>query len=102
MAHNFPLPQLRDAYQSEETGFIVDGRLKYDMSILVRNKMCFFAARTDALPVPELTPNPKRIWAYLNLEQIDPPEVRICGYWKYTTSTDQGYDRWIWTPRSGG
>ena len=99
MAHNFRCRSFGDAYQSEETGFIVDGRLKYDMSILVRNKMCFFAARTDALPVPELTPNPKRIWRTFNLEQIDPPEVRDMRILEiHYIDRTKAYDRWIWTP----
>lgn len=99
MAHNFRCRSFGDAYQSEETGFIVDGRLKYDMSILVRNKMCFFAARTDALPVPELTPNPKRIWRTFNLEQIDPPEVRDMRILEiHYIDRTKPYDRWIWTP----
>jgi hypothetical protein len=99
MAHNFRTRSFGDAYQSEEKGYIVDGRLKYDMSILIRNKMCFFAARTDTPPVPELTPNPKGIWRTFTMEQIDPPEVRDMRILEiHYIDRMKAYDRWMWTP----
>ena len=99
MAHNFRCRSFGDSYQSEEKGFIVDGRLKYDMSVLIRNKMCFFAGRTDVPPVPELTPNPKRIWRTFTMEQIEPPEVRDMRILEiHYIDRTKPYDRWMWTP----
>ena len=72
MAHNFRTRSYGDAYKSVEKGFIVDGRLKYDMDIELRNNMCFFAARTDTPPAPEFDPNPKQIWRSFFMEQIRP------------------------------
>ena len=53
MAHNFRTRSFGDSYYSEDRGYIVDGRLKYDMNIVINNNMCFFAARTDTPPAPE-------------------------------------------------
>jgi hypothetical protein len=61
--------------------------------------MCFFAGRTDAPPVPELTPNPKRIWRTFTMEQIDPPEVRDMRILEiHYIDRTKPYDRWMWTP----
>ncbi len=99
MAHNFRTRSFGDTYRSEEKGHMVDGRLKYDMSVLIRNEMCFFAGRTDTPPVPEYDPNPKKIWRAYFMDQIDPPEVRDMRILEiHYTDRTKAYDRWMWTP----
>ena len=99
MAHNFRTRSFGDSYSSVEKGYIIDGKLKYDMGIEVRNIMCFFAARTDTPTTPELVPNPKRIWRSFFLEQIDPPEVRDLKVLEvHYIDRMKPYDRWVWTP----
>jgi len=99
MAHNFRTRSYGDSYKSVEKGYIVDGRLNYDMGIELRNNMCFFAARTDTPPSPEFIPNPKGIWRSFFMEQIDPPEVRDLRILEiHYIDRMKPYDRWIWTP----
>jgi len=99
MAHNFRTRSFGDAYKSVDKGYIVDGRLKYDMSIEIRNNMCFFAARTDTPTTPELIPNPKQIWRAFSMEQISPPEVRDMRIMEiHYKDRTKAYDRWLWIP----
>jgi len=72
--------------------------LKYDMSILVRNKMCFFAAAPMPCRYRSSLQTQKNL-AYFNLEQIDPPEVRDMRILEiHYIDRTKAYDRWIWTP----
>jgi hypothetical protein len=99
MAHNFRTRSFGDAYKSVDKGYIVDGRLKYDMDAELRMNMNFFAGRTDTPPVPEYEQNPKKIWRSYFMEQIAPPEVRDMLFLEiHYIDRTKAYDRWIWTP----
>lgn len=100
MAHNFRTRSFGDAYYSEDSGYIVDGRLKYDMNILINNNMCFFAARTDTPPAPEFPKNPKQIWRAFQMLQLDPPEVRNMRIMEiHYKDRTKPYDSWFWMPQ---
>jgi len=53
MAHNFRNRTYGDGYTSIDNGYIIDGRLKYDMASKLQNNIAFFSGRTDVEPVPE-------------------------------------------------
>jgi len=99
MAHNFRCRNYGDGYVSQEKGFIIDGRLKYDMDILIKNTMNFFSGRTDTPPVPEYPENPKNIWRAFQMLQLAPPETRNMRIMEITYKDRmKPYDSWFWMP----
>ena len=99
MAHNFRCRDYGDAYKGHDVGFIVDGKLKYDMSSEIRNNMCFFAGRTDTPPVPEFPDNPKQIWRAFSMLQLAPPETRNMRIMEiHYKDRTKAYDSWFWQP----
>lgn len=99
MAHNFRCRNFGDSYSSNEHGFIVDGRIRYDMRLMIENNICFFSGRTDKPPVPEFPHNPKKLWRAFTMLQKDPPEVRNMRIMELHYSDRlKAYDSWIWNP----
>jgi hypothetical protein len=99
MAHNFRCRDYGDAYKGHDVGFIIDGKLKYDMSSEIRNNMCFFAGRTDTPPVPEFPDNPKQIWRAFSMLQLAPPETRNMRIMEiHYKNRTKAYDSWFWQP----
>ncbi|MCP4714405.1 MAG: DUF1329 domain-containing protein, partial [Deltaproteobacteria bacterium] len=76
MAHNYRNRNYGDSYTSLEKGYIIDGRLKYDMDMQIQNNINFFSGRTDVPPIPEYEKNPKKIWRAFQMLQLAPPETR--------------------------
>ncbi len=99
MAHNFRSRTYGDSYNSRDVGFIVDGRLKYDMDIEIENNINFFAGRTDVPPVPEYEKNPKQIWRAFTMLQLAPPETRNMRIMEINYKDRmKAYDSWFWMP----
>ncbi len=99
MAHNFRVRSYGDAYTSVEKGFIIDGRLKYDMDLKIKNNLCFFSGRTDVPPVPEFESNPKQIWRAFTMLQLAPPETRDMRIMEiHYKDRMKAYDSWFWMP----
>jgi hypothetical protein len=99
MAHNFRTRSAGDSNKTSEQGYIVDGRLKYDMSLEIHNNMLFFAGRTDKPPVPELQDNTAQIWRAFSMLQIQPPETRNLRILElHYKDRMKAYDSWIWNP----
>lgn len=99
MAHNFRSRTFGDGYISEDIGWTVDGRLKYDMSNLVKSNYCFFAARLDTPPAPEFSDNPKQIWRAYTMLQLEPPETRDMRIMEIQYKDQmKAYDSWMWVP----
>ena len=99
MAYNFRTRTYGDAYRSEDGGHIVDGKLKYDMSIKLKNNLCFFAGRTDTPPLPEFPENPKNIWRAFTMMQLAPPETRNQRIMEIQYKDFmKPYDMWFWLP----
>lgn len=97
IAHNFRCRNYGDSYSSKEAGYIVDGRLKYDMDIRIENNMNFFSGRTDVPPIPEYPKNPKQIWRAFQMLQLAPPEVRDMRIMEITYKDRmKPYDSWFW------
>jgi len=99
MAHNFRCRNYGDGYTNQDTGYIIDGKLKYDMSLVVQNNMCFFSGRTDTPPIPEYPDNPKQIWRAFSMLQLAPPETRNMRIMEinYKDRMKQ-FDSWYWMP----
>ena len=99
MAHNFRCRNFGDSYTSKEEGFIIDGKLHYDLALEINNNMCFFSGRTDKPPVPELPHNPKDIWRAFTMLQKQPPEVRNIRIMElHYKDRLKAYDSWFWNP----
>lgn len=99
MAHNFRTRSTGDSYKSTEVGYIVDGKLKYDMSLEIHNNLLFFSGRTDKPPVPEFQKNPSQIWRAFSFLQIQPPETRNLRILElHYKDRMKAYDSWIWNP----
>ena len=99
MAYNFRTRNYGDTLKTNERGFIVDGRMKYDMSVEIHNNYCFFSGRVDAPPVPEFPDNPKQIWRAFTMEQLQPPEVRNMRIMEiHYKDFSKPYDSWFWMP----
>jgi len=99
LAHNFRTRTLGDTYKSTDSGFIVDGRLKYDMDSNLDNNLCFFSGRTDMPPVPEYENNPKDIWRAFSMHQLAPPETRNMRIMEISYNDRmKPYDSWYWMP----
>jgi len=99
MSHNFRSRSFGDAYKSTDWGYIVDGRLKYDMDLKIINNMCFFSGRTDTPPVPEFPQNPKQIWRAFTMLQLAPPETRNMRIMEiHYQDRIKPYDSWFWMP----
>jgi len=99
MAHNYRCRNYGDSYRSAESGYIIDGRLKYDMAIEIQNNMCFFSGRTDVPPVPEFSKNPKNIWRAFQMLQLAPPETRNMRIMEISYKDRmKPYDSWFWFP----
>ncbi len=99
MAHNFRSRNFADGYSSIEKGFIIDGRLKYDMDLEIANNLLFFSGRTDLSPIPEFEDNPKQIWRAFMLHQLAPPETRNMRIMEiHYKDRTKAYDSWFWMP----
>jgi hypothetical protein len=99
MAHNYRMRTYGDGYSSTEKGYIIDGRLKYDMDIEIQNNLNFFAGRTDVPPVPEYEDNPKQIWRAFTMLQLAPPETRNMRIMEINYKDQmKAYDSWFWMP----
>lgn len=99
MAHNFRCRSFGDAYTSLEKGFIIDGRMKYDMDLEIDNSMNFFSGRTDTPPVPEYPKNPKQLWRAFQMLQLAPPETRNMRIMEVSYKDRmKPYDSWFWMP----
>jgi len=99
MAHNYRCRSFGDSYKSQDRGYIVDGKLKYDMSSEIDNNLCFFSGRTDTPPVPEITPNPKQIWRAFTMLQLAPPETRNMRIMEINYNDRmKPFDSWFWMP----
>jgi hypothetical protein len=99
MAHNFRTKNFGDGYSNKATGYIVDGKLKYDMELGFDMDMNFFCGRTDTPPVPEYPDNPKQLWRAYVSSQMNPPEVRNMKILEveYKDFT-KPFDSWYWMP----
>lgn len=99
MAHNFRCRNYGDNQKTHEEGFIVDGRLKYDLRLAIQANVCFFSGRVDMPPVPELPDNPRQIWRAFHMVQNEPPEVRNMRILEvHYKDRLKAYDSWIWQP----
>ncbi len=99
MAHNFRNRCAGDSIKTNETGHIVDGRLKYDMSVKIHNNYQYFSGRTDVPPVPEFPENPKQIWRAFTMLQLAPPETRDMRIMEINYKDRmKPYDSWFWMP----
>ncbi len=99
MAHNFRARAFGDGYSSIEKGFIIDGRLRYDMDLEIANNLLFFAGRTDLAPVPEFENNPRGIWRAFSMLQLAPPETRNMRIMEvHYKDRTKAYDSWFWMP----
>jgi len=99
MAHNFRTRCYGDGYRNQDNANIVDGRLKYDMSVEIKNNLCFFSGRTDTPPLPEFPHNPKQIWRAFTMLQLAPPETRNMRIMEiHYKDTLKPYDSWFWMP----
>ena len=99
MAYNYRTRNYGDTLKTNEKGYIVDGRMKYDMSVEIHNNYCFFSGRVDAPPVPEFPNNPKQIWRAFTMEQLQPPEVRNMRIMEiHYKDFSKPYDSWFWMP----
>ncbi len=99
MAHNFRTRSTGDSYKSTQLGYIVDGKLKYDMNLEIHNNLLFFSGRTDKPPVPELQKNSSQIWRAFSFLQIQPPETRNLRILElHYKDRLKAYDSWIWNP----
>ena len=97
MAHNFRCLSFGDAFRSTEKGYIIDGRLKYDMEMEIQSNRCFFSGRWDTPPVPEFPNNPKEIWQAYHMLQIAPPESRNFRLMEVMYKDRmKSYDSWMW------
>ncbi len=99
MAHNFRCRSYGDAYKNRDDGYIVDGKLKYDMTLTVTNNMSFISGRTDTPPVPEYPDNPKQMWRAFTMLQLAPPETRNMRIMEiHYKDRSKPYDSWFWLP----
>jgi hypothetical protein len=99
MGHNFRTRSFGDAYTNRDDAYIVDGRLKYDRNVEIKNTLAFFSGRTDYAPVPELPKNPKMIWRAFSMLQLQPPETRNMRIMEINyKDTRKPYDSWFWMP----
>ena len=99
MAHNFRNRTYGDGYTSIDNGYIIDGRLKYDMASKLQNNIAFFSGRTDVEPVPEAAKNPKQIWRAFTAVYLKPPESRNLRIMEITYKDRmRPYDSWMWFP----
>ena len=99
MAHNFRNRTYGDSYNSHDQGFIIDGRLKYDMAMEIENNINFFAGRCDTPPVPEYPKNPKQIWRAFQMLQLAPPETRNMRIMEIAYKDRvKPFDSWYWMP----
>ncbi len=99
MAHNYRCRNYGDSYYSKEKGYIIDGRLKYDMDMEIENNINFFSGRTDVPPVPEYPNNPKNIWRAFQMLQLAPPETRNMRIMEISYKDRmKPYDSWFWMP----
>jgi len=99
MAHNFRNRTYGDGYTSIDDGYIVDGRLKYDMVSKLKNNIGFFSGRTDVEPIPEAPKNPKQIWRAFTAVYLKPPESRNLRIMEITYKDRmKPYDSWMWFP----
>ena len=99
IAHNFRMRNYGDTLKTNEFGFIVDGRLKYDMNVEIHNNYCFFSGRNDLPPVPEFPNNPKQIWRAFSMLQLAPPETRNLRIMEvHYKDSIKAYDSWFWMP----
>ena len=99
MAHNFRNRTYGDAIITDEKGYIVDGRLKYDMDVKITNRYNYFVGRTDTPPVPEYKNNIKKIWRAFQMLQLAPPETRNLRIVEINYKDRmKSYDSWFWLP----
>lgn len=99
MAHNFRRRNSGDSMKTNERGYIIDGRLKYDMSLEIHNNYLFFSGRTDVPPVPELPSNPHQIWRAFAFLQVQPPETRNMRILElHYRDPRKAYESWLWMP----
>lgn len=99
MAHNFRCRNYGDTQKTLESGFIVDGKLKYDLKLEIQNNFCFFSGRVDMPPLPELSNNPQQIWRAFHMVQTQPPEVRNMRILEtHYKDRLRSYDSWFWMP----
>lgn len=99
MAHNFRTRSMGDSQRTAENGYIIDGRLKYDMTLEIHNNMLFFSGRTDKPPVPELPDNKAGIWRAFSMLQLQPPETRNIRILElHYKDRLKAYDSWLWVP----
>jgi hypothetical protein len=99
MAHNFRERTMSDGIKTDEYGYIVDGRLKYDMNVKINNMYNYFASRTDTPPVPAYESNPKQIWRAFQMLQLAPPEVRDFRVMEINyLDRMKPFDSWFWMP----
>ena len=97
MAHNFRCRSVGDGYNSDETGYLIDGAFGYDRTLRIKNQYMLFSGRTDAPPVPELPDNTKQLWRAFHMQQLSPPEVRNLRIieLQYKDET-RAYNSWVW------
>jgi hypothetical protein len=99
MAHNFRTLTFGDAYNAKARGYIVDGRLKYNMENQFDMDMNFFTGRTDTPPVPRYANNPKNIWRAYVSNTLAPPEVRNMRILEvHYNDFMKPFDSWYWMP----
>jgi hypothetical protein len=99
MAHNFRCRNFGDGYKNQDTGYIIDGKLKYDMSLGVQNNLNFVSGRVDTPPIPSYPDNPKQMWRAFTMLQLAPPETRNMRIMEINYNDRmKPYDSWYWMP----
>jgi len=99
IAHNFKRRNNGDSIENSTAGFIVDGKLNYDMQYRSVNRYLFWAGRFDMPPVPELPGNTGNIWRTSLSCPTEPPENRNVKTIEVQYKDEmKPYDSWTWLP----
>jgi len=99
IAHNFKRRNCGDGTENSNTGYIIDGKLNYEMLSASVNRYCYWAGRYDTPPVPAFSDNPKQIWRTGLVTYTDPPEYRNIKTLEIQYKDEmRPYDSWSWLP----
>ena len=99
VAWNFDAWNRFDHSYRNPTGFLTDGRLKYDRVVAQRTWIQQFYGRLDTEPTPAFEKNPKHMLRAMFVDFTDPPEIKgqISFQVRYT-DWYQPYDTWAYIP----
>jgi len=97
VAWNFHCWTRGDTEISSAAAFVVDGRRGSDRHTAFNLWVTYFAGRCDVPPIPELIPNPKKIYRGFFAEFIKPSEMKGFLNLQVTYKDPlKPYDSWIW------